>query len=136
MICENFRSPTIALETLKMRAFPFTLQEAAQDWWYYLSLKIANWATIERIFLQKYFPASRVADIRREIYGIKQREGETLSEYWERFNKLCASCPQHQMQEHSLIQYFYEGRVRQTDNGQMLQAEDLFWINCYKLLEI
>jgi len=109
MICENFRSPTIALETLKMRAFPFTLQGAAQDWWYYLSLRITNWATIERIFLQKYFPTSRVAAVRREIYGIKQREGETLSEYWERFNKLCASCPQHQMQEHSLIQYFYEG---------------------------
>jgi len=103
MICENFRSPTIALETLKMTAFPFTPQGAAQDWWYYLSFRIANWATMERIFLQKYFPASRVAAIRREIYGIKQQEGETLSEYWERFNKLCASCPQHQMQEHSLI---------------------------------
>ncbi|XP_027922697.1 uncharacterized protein LOC114180584 [Vigna unguiculata] len=64
---------------------------------------------MERIFLQKYFLASRVAAVCREIYGIKQREGETLSEYWERFNKLCASCPQHQMQEHSLIQYFYEG---------------------------
>jgi len=61
MICENFRSPTIALETLKMRAFPFTLQGAAQDWWYYLSLRITNWATMERIFLQKYFPAYRVA---------------------------------------------------------------------------
>ena len=73
MICENFRSPTIELETLKMRAFPFTLQGAAQDWCYYLSLKIANWATMERIFLQKYFPASRVAAIRREIYGIKKR---------------------------------------------------------------
>jgi len=48
---------------------------------------------MERIFLQKYFPASRVAGVRREIYGIKQQEGETLSEYWERFNKLCASCP-------------------------------------------
>ena len=33
VICENFRSPTIALETLKMIAFPFTLQGATQDWW-------------------------------------------------------------------------------------------------------
>jgi len=33
MICENFISPTIALETLKMIAFPFTLQGATQDWW-------------------------------------------------------------------------------------------------------
>jgi len=33
---------------------------------------------MERTFLHKYFPASRVAVVRREIYGIKQREGETL----------------------------------------------------------
>ncbi|RDY10528.1 hypothetical protein CR513_04937, partial [Mucuna pruriens] len=35
--------------------------------------------------------------------------GETLHEYWERFNKLCATCPHHQISEQLLIQYFYEG---------------------------
>ena len=35
--------------------------------------------------------------------------GETLYEYWERFKKLCASCPHHQISEQLLIQYFYEG---------------------------
>ena len=41
----------------------------------------------------------------------KTRIGKKTEEHfhWERFNKLCASCPQHQIQEHSLIQYFYEG---------------------------
>ncbi|VFQ86442.1 unnamed protein product [Cuscuta campestris] len=34
---------------------------------------------------------------------------ESFSEYWKRFNKLCASCPQHQISEQLLIQYFYEG---------------------------
>jgi len=33
MICENFRSPMITLENLKMRAFPFTVQGTTQDWW-------------------------------------------------------------------------------------------------------
>lgn len=50
-----------------------------------------------------------MADIHREIIGIKQRDREALSEYWKRFNKLYASCPQHQMQEHALIEYFCEG---------------------------
>jgi len=50
-----------------MRAFPFSLQVTTKDWWYYLSLRIANWAIMERIFLEKYFPTSRVAAIRREI---------------------------------------------------------------------
>ena len=35
--------------------------------------------------------------------------GETLYEYWERFKKLCASCPHHQIGDQLLIQYFYEG---------------------------
>ena len=32
-----------------------------------------------------------------------------MYEYWERFNKLCTRCPQHQISEQLLIQYFYEG---------------------------
>ncbi|RDY08588.1 hypothetical protein CR513_07170, partial [Mucuna pruriens] len=33
--------------------------------------------------------------IRKEICGIRKHFGETLHEYWERFNKLCATCPHH-----------------------------------------
>ncbi|RDX78193.1 hypothetical protein CR513_41558, partial [Mucuna pruriens] len=33
----------------------------------------------------------------KEICGIRQHFGETLHEYWERFNKLCATCPYHQI---------------------------------------
>jgi len=59
---------------------------------------------MKKIFLEKYFLASRVANIRKEICGIRQSYGETLSEYWERFEQLCIQCP-----HHLLIQYFYEG---------------------------
>ncbi|RDX68818.1 hypothetical protein CR513_52153, partial [Mucuna pruriens] len=55
------------------------------------------------------FPASRTVTIKKEIYGIRQHSGETLHEYWERFNKLCATCPHHQINEQLLIQYFCEG---------------------------
>ena len=36
--------------------------------------------------------------------------------YWERFNKLCASCPQYQIIEQLLIQYFYEGLLPMDRN--------------------
>ena len=42
--------------------------------------------------------------------------GETFFEYWERFNKLCASCPQHQITKQLLIQYFYEGLLPMDRN--------------------
>ncbi|RDY07601.1 hypothetical protein CR513_08255, partial [Mucuna pruriens] len=64
---------------------------------------------MKRTFLEKFFPASRTATIRKEICGIRQHTRETLHEYWERFNKLCATCPHHQISKQLLIQYFYEG---------------------------
>ncbi|RDX64606.1 hypothetical protein CR513_56823, partial [Mucuna pruriens] len=64
---------------------------------------------MKRMFLEKFFLASRTTTIRKEICGIRQHSGETLHEYWERFNKLCATCPHHQINEQLLIQYFYEG---------------------------
>jgi len=69
---------------------------------------------MKKIFLEKYFPISRVANIRKEIYGIQQSHGEILSEYWERFEQLCIQCPHHQIPDQLLIQYFYE-RLMPTD---------------------
>ncbi|XP_073119973.1 uncharacterized protein [Henckelia pumila] len=75
---------------------------------------------MKRIFLEKYFPASRAANIRKEIYRCKQQMGESLHEYWKRFKKLCASCPQHLISENLLIQYCYEGLLSHDRN--MLDA--------------
>ncbi|XP_027357509.1 uncharacterized protein LOC113866909 [Abrus precatorius] len=93
-----------------LRAFPFSLDGSAKDWLYYLHPgSITCWLDMKRQFLEKFFPASRVAAIRKDISGIRQINGETLHEYWERFKKLCASCPHHQISDQLLIQYFYEG---------------------------
>jgi len=61
------------------------------------------------MFLEKFFPASRVTTIRKEICDIRQLERESLLEYWEMFKRLCVSCPYHQIHEQLLIQYFYKG---------------------------
>lgn len=63
---------------------------------------------MERLFLDKYFPTSQAANIRREICGTKQRDIETFHGYQERFKQLCANCPQYGISEQLLIQYFYE----------------------------
>ncbi|XP_073138624.1 uncharacterized protein [Henckelia pumila] len=104
-------------EQIQLRAFPFSLKNAAKDWLYYLPPgSMTTWTEMKRIFQEKYFPASRAANIRKYIYDIMQFTGESLHEYWEWFKKLCASCPQHQITENLLIQYFYEG------NGQTAKA--------------
>ncbi|KAK8676298.1 hypothetical protein V6N13_034349 [Hibiscus sabdariffa] len=57
----------------------------------------------------RFFPAAKASEIRRSILGIKQKHEESLYEYWERYKKLCASCPQHGLSEQTLVQYFFEG---------------------------
>ncbi|XP_031105706.1 uncharacterized protein LOC116010433 [Ipomoea triloba] len=110
VVCSSFKPQRVTEDQIKLRVFPFSLADRAKDWLFYLSSgSINTWDEMVRLFLEKFFPASRAASIRREICGIKQRDTETLHEYWERFKQLCASCPQHGVSEQLLIQYFYEG---------------------------
>ncbi|RDY01382.1 hypothetical protein CR513_15304, partial [Mucuna pruriens] len=55
---------------------------------------------MKHTFLEKFFLASKAMTIQKEICGIQQHE---------RFNRLCVTCPHHQINEQLLIQYFYEG---------------------------
>ncbi|RDX74825.1 hypothetical protein CR513_45384, partial [Mucuna pruriens] len=78
--------------------------------WLYLQPVLFNtWGDMKRMFLEKFFLVSRTVTIRKEMCGITQHSRETLHEYWQRFNKLCATCSHHQITKKLLIQYFYEG---------------------------
>ncbi|KAH9734147.1 hypothetical protein KPL71_017278 [Citrus sinensis] len=91
-------------------AFPFSLADSAKEWLYYLpSGTVTTWNEMCQLFLEKYFLASKAGSIRKEICGIRQYNGEPLYDYWERFKKLCASCPHHKISDQLLIQYFYKG---------------------------
>ncbi|XP_027066460.1 uncharacterized protein [Coffea arabica] len=110
VVCSTMRPQGVTEKQIKSRAFPFSLADKAKDWLFYLpSGSITTWEALKRQFLEKFFPASRAANIRKEICGVRQANGETLYEYWKRFKQLCASCPHHQIPDQLLIQYFYEG---------------------------
>ena len=110
VVCTSMKPTGVIEDQIKLRAFPSSLKDSAKDWLYYLpSGSIKTWNEMKRLYLEKYFLASRVVNIRKEICGVRQHNGESLHEYWERFKKLCASCPHHQISEQLLIQYFYKG---------------------------
>jgi hypothetical protein len=98
MVCVGMKPNGVDEEHVKLKAFPFSLKGAANAWFFsILPGSIGIWNAMKKIFLEKYFQASRVANIRKEIYGIRQSHGETLSEYWKRFEQLCIRCPHHQI---------------------------------------
>ncbi|KAM2352072.1 hypothetical protein ACFXTH_006795 [Malus domestica] len=95
---------------LKMKAFPLSLLEKAKDWLCELAPgTVTSWESMKQAFLEKFFPTFRVILLRKRISGIQQNQGESFPTYYEHFKTLVASCPQHQMKEELLLQYFYEG---------------------------
>ncbi|RDX95395.1 hypothetical protein CR513_22095, partial [Mucuna pruriens] len=66
-----------------MKVFPFSLDGTTKDWLYLQPVMCTTWGDMKRMFLEKFFPASRIAAIHKEICRICQHSGETLHEYWE-----------------------------------------------------
>ncbi|KAM2449544.1 hypothetical protein PS1_019639 [Malus domestica] len=121
VVCSSMTPVNVDESILKMKAFPFSLQEKAKDWLYELAPgTVTSWESMKRAYLEKFFPTSRVILLRKRISGIQQDEGESFPTYYERFKSLVASCPQHQMKEELLLQYFYEGLL--PIERQMLDA--------------
>ncbi|CAN6583244.1 unnamed protein product [Malus baccata var. baccata] len=110
VVCSGMRPANVDDEQIKLRAFPFTLEAKAKEWLYNLPPGSMNtWNQVKQAFLEQYFSATKAASIRKDICAIRQQHGKPFGDYYERFTHLVASCPNHQISEHLLIQYFYEG---------------------------
>ena len=82
VVCSSMKPTGISEEQVKLRAFPFSLADNAKEWLYYLPYDIVTtWNEMKKLFLEKYFPASKAANIRKEICGIRQLNGESLYKY-------------------------------------------------------
>ncbi|CAN6544146.1 unnamed protein product [Malus baccata var. baccata] len=121
VVCSSMTPVNVDGNILKMKAFPFSLMDKAKDWLYELAPgTVTSWESMKRAYLEKFFPTSRIILLRKKISGIQQEEGEYFPTYYERFKSLVPSCPQHQMKEELLLQYFYEGLL--PLERQMLDA--------------
>ncbi|KAF7814553.1 uncharacterized protein G2W53_028522 [Senna tora] len=100
VVCFSMKLDRITEDRIKLRAFPFSLEDATKKWLFYLPAgSITSWEQMMKTFLERYYPASRVNNVRRELFGIKQHTHENLFDFWERFKELCASCRQHDIPE-------------------------------------
>ncbi|XP_051120407.1 uncharacterized protein LOC127244113 [Andrographis paniculata] len=74
VVCSSMKPPGVTVEQIKLKAFLFSLKDAAKDWLYYIPPEsIDTWNDMKKKFLKKYFSASRAAILRKEICGIKQQ---------------------------------------------------------------
>uniref|UniRef100_A0A2N9HWI1 RNA-directed DNA polymerase n=1 Tax=Fagus sylvatica TaxID=28930 RepID=A0A2N9HWI1_FAGSY len=74
-----------AVETAKLRFFPFSLKDRARGWLYTLKPRsIGNWGEMGHEFYKKYFPPHKVQQVKRKISSFIQGENESLFQAWER----------------------------------------------------
>jgi hypothetical protein len=72
MVCVGMKPNGVDKEQVKLKAFPFSLKGATKVWFFsILPGSIGTWNDMKKIFLKKYFPASQVANIRKEICWIR-----------------------------------------------------------------
>ncbi|CAM8923174.1 unnamed protein product [Rhodiola kirilowii] len=109
-ICQNLKPNRVSIDDFKLKAFYFSLIDAANDW--FLSLpsgSIRTWAQMQGKFLDKYYPAGRAMQVRRQLQDIKQGPNETMYDYLEKFNHLERSCCTLGLPEKLIIEYLIDG---------------------------
>ncbi|KAK3169094.1 hypothetical protein Dsin_000044 [Dipteronia sinensis] len=126
----------ITEDQLWMRCFSYCLNDQAKQWFMALAPRsLTTWVKVERKFIDKYFPSTRIKEIREDIATFQEEEGESFHETWDRFKMLLAQCPHHEFTLSSQVQSFYDRLTGLTqsivDNawgGAMreLTAEEVF----------
>ncbi|CAM8996318.1 unnamed protein product [Rhodiola kirilowii] len=109
-VCQNMRPPGIDVADFKLKAFFFSLVDAANDW--FLSLpsgSIRTWGQMQKKFLDKYYPAGRAIQVRRQLQEIKQGTNESMYDYLEKFNRLERSCCNLGLPEKLVVEYLLDG---------------------------
>ncbi|RDY01781.1 hypothetical protein CR513_14851, partial [Mucuna pruriens] len=72
VVYSTMRPQGLLEDYIIMKVFPFSLDRVAMDWLYLQPVLFNTWGDMKRMFLEKFFLASRIATIRKEICGIRQ----------------------------------------------------------------
>ncbi|GJQ91816.1 reverse transcriptase domain-containing protein [Tanacetum coccineum] len=114
-ITRTLRLNQVPDDVVKLIVFPFSLKGAAETW---LENEppnsITSWDDLVSKFLNRFFPHSKIRELRKEIMNFQQVFGETFTEAWERFKDLLRKCPHHGFSLLHQIDFFYNG-LSQSD---------------------
>ncbi|CAM8880193.1 unnamed protein product [Rhodiola kirilowii] len=109
-ICLNLRPHGVEVDDFKLKAFYFSLQDTASDWFLALpSGSVHTWEQMQKHFINKYYPAGRAAQVRRQLQELKQGPHETMYQYVEKFLALEKSCCNLELPEKLIVEYMLDG---------------------------
>jgi hypothetical protein len=95
-LCSTRSCSDLSLDEFRIRLFPFSLEGKAKGWYFQQEKEVTlDWGNLRDKFCAKYFPLSRLMNLRRKIIKFQQMETESLSQAWTRFHDLMHICPDH-----------------------------------------
>ena len=97
-----------------LRIFFCSLEGKSKEW--YLTLlpgSATTWSMLKRLFMVKYFPATKANQLKKQISNIEQSSSESFYDYYERFKWLCASCPFHGHKNKNLVMILHNRILNQ-----------------------
>ena len=76
-ICGTVKMNGASNDAIKLRLFPFSLQDRAKDWLETILLNsITTWEILAQAFLKKYFPPAKFQRLRTKIGTFRQLDDE------------------------------------------------------------
>jgi len=113
-ICGTLKCDALCDDGIRLRLYPLSLKDdASSSSWLRWSLpeQSITWDQLATKFLEKYFPPSKLAKLRRDILNFAQfeYESESLYEAKKRFQDLLRRCPDHELPDWHQAHIFFEG---------------------------
>jgi Retrotransposon gag protein len=111
-IYDTYKSNGVSDDAFRLRLFPFSFRDRDRAWMHSLPAgSITTWDQLTEVFLTKYFPPSKTAQLRGQIVNFRQKGNKSLYDAWERFKDLLRLCPHHGLAKQYIVQIFYDGLI-------------------------
>jgi hypothetical protein len=93
---------------VQVESFSFSLEDEARRWYTLATIQAkGNWDELVKKFLLKFFPISKVQDLRSQVLTFKKGKDEGIDEAWDRFNKLLEQGPNLGFSDDLMLHTFY-----------------------------
>lgn len=83
-------------DVIQLRYIPFALRDYAKNWLYNMPINpITSWLEFVTVFLNKFYPNHKKAEVKNEINQFYQLGGEPLQKYYDSFEDFLVQYPHH-----------------------------------------
>ena len=109
-LCDMQKYKEVDGDIVKLKIIPFSLRGRAKEWLQSLPKNsIDSWSKCKDAFIGKYYPPTKIIQLRSNIMNFRQLDNEHIAQAWERMKTLVKNFPTHGLTTWMVIRTFYAG---------------------------